>query len=117
MDIFKPSTLFDLQAFKHKSLFYKGFNEQGAELKWVWEVLDQLHAYLENQPKGIISTNIPQGAYLVDQELISIGQKMSKKRGMLLGRSCWGPWMLLFVFFSMWPFGSRCFFPVIQELT
>jgi NDP-sugar pyrophosphorylase family protein len=65
MDL-KPSYFFDLDAFEHKILF--------EQCSHVWEALSKIQPYLLSLELGRIEVNVPQGAYLINPELISIGE-------------------------------------------
>lgn len=66
MNSLKPSYFFDLSSFEHASLFNS--------CEYVWEALDKIKGYLAKARLGVVSANIPQGSYIVDPELISIGK-------------------------------------------
>ena len=66
MNPFSPSVFFDLSSFKHAFLFH--------EIKFVWEALSQIDVYLKTQDLGIVDCKIPEGVFLVDPHLISIGK-------------------------------------------
>lgn len=65
MDFFNYGNFFDLSSFAHKALF--------AQTSYVWEALPRVSAYLLSLPLGKIETEIPDGAFLINPELISIG--------------------------------------------
>lgn len=62
----KPPSFFLLDNFQHKAIF--------ASCNYVWEALLQIKPYLQAQKLGTIEAEIPQGAYLIDKHLISIGK-------------------------------------------
>lgn len=61
---------------------------------YVWEALNRLHDYLLTQPLGEIEVTIPEGVYLVDPHLISIGAGTEIEPGAyikgpcLIGKNC-----------------------------
>lgn len=65
MNTFQPNTYFDLSAYKHSTLFH--------ECKHVWEALTRIKNYLSTQTLGHIEVTVPEGVYLVNPEMISIG--------------------------------------------
>jgi len=63
---FSPEQFFDLSHFKHTNIF------EGCE--YVWQVLPKIGPYLKSQKLGIIETDIPETATLVNKSEISIGK-------------------------------------------
>ncbi|MDB6080976.1 MAG: hypothetical protein JWO53_248 [Chlamydiia bacterium] len=63
---FSTDTFFDLTLFQHKDLFQN--------VESVWEALCNIEAYFANQKLGKIEVSVPPTAYLVNPELISIGE-------------------------------------------
>jgi len=61
-----PSVFFDLSSFSHASIF--------DEQKAVWETLKHIKEYLLTSPLGGIEGTVERGAYLVNPEVISIGE-------------------------------------------
>lgn len=76
----KPDYFFDLSAYAHASLF--------AECSHVWEVLDLLAKYLTTLPLGVIETVVPNNAFLVNPELISIGKNTIVEPGAYIKGPC-----------------------------
>lgn len=66
MDVFHPSYFFNLNSFKHACLF--------DHCSYVWEVLSKISSYLKKYSLGSIETDVPQGTFLVEPSLISIGK-------------------------------------------
>lgn len=62
-----PERFFDLSLFAHRRVFL--------DQKPIWESLDHLKCYFEKQKIGKIECAIPEGVYLVNPDLISIGQE------------------------------------------
>ncbi|MCP5505553.1 MAG: UDP-N-acetylglucosamine diphosphorylase [Chlamydiales bacterium] len=60
-----PERFFDLSSFFHRSVFL--------DQKPIWESLNHLKNYLETLKLGKIDCKIPEGVYLVNPNLISIG--------------------------------------------
>lgn len=65
MDL-KPSYFFDLSAFKYKELF------DGCQ--YVWEALSKISPLLKSETLGQIEAEVPKEAFLINPDLISIGQ-------------------------------------------
>lgn len=80
MSSIKTTDLFDVKNFAHKKLFEASV--------YPWEVLKNLNAYLMEQKLGKIETKIPEGAYLVDPELISIGKGTVVEPGAYIKGPC-----------------------------
>ena len=59
------NNFFDLSLFTHKKVF--------DNCKYVWEALNQVEAYLKKQNLGVHQGEISDKAYLINQELISVG--------------------------------------------
>ena len=66
MNSLKPSAFFELAHFKHASIF--------EEIEFVWEAIPKIKKYLQEQHLGNIQTSVPQGTFLINPELISIGK-------------------------------------------
>jgi len=66
MELFHTGTFFHLENFQHASLF--------DSYEHVWEVLAVLPQYLRKQNLGKIEIEIPEGVFLENPELISIGK-------------------------------------------
>lgn len=60
------SNFFNLSQFSHAKLFESS--------TYVWEALGKIHSYLKTQKLGKIEVEIPQGTFLINPELISIGE-------------------------------------------
>lgn len=80
MNQFQPEYFFDLSAFAHAELF------QGC--LYVWEVLSRIQAYLKKIPLGKIEVDVPQGTYLINPELISIGKGTVLEPGAYIKGPC-----------------------------
>lgn len=63
---FSAESFFDLEGFAHKAVF--------ANCTYVWQALEKLEAYLLAQSLGHIESREQQYAYLINPELISIGE-------------------------------------------
>src|SRR5262245_10808764 len=81
MTIFHYDYFFDLSNYQHASLF--------AGSSKVWEILSQIHNYLAKQGTGKIRTEIPQGAFIVNQESVHIGQGTIVEPGAYIKGPCW----------------------------
>lgn len=57
---------FDLSQFRFASLF--------SGVEWVWEVLANIQPFLVSRQLGQIDVTIPEGVFLIQPELISIGK-------------------------------------------
>lgn len=79
MDL-SPSYFFDLDDFEHKVLF--------KQCTFVWEALSKIHSYLLSLELGHIKVNVPQGAYLVNPELISIAEGTTIEPGAFIQGPC-----------------------------
>lgn len=83
---FSASYFFDLSSFEHRAVF------DGCS--YVWQVLEKLEAYLLRQPLGKIQSEHQEYAYLVNPELISIGEGTVIEPGAyirgpcIIGRNC-----------------------------
>lgn len=66
MQTLRPEYFFDLSQFPHRELF--------RSCTFVWQALDKLVEYLKKTPLGTISSAEQQLAYLVNPELISVGE-------------------------------------------
>jgi UDP-N-acetylglucosamine diphosphorylase / glucose-1-phosphate thymidylyltransferase / UDP-N-acetylgalactosamine diphosphorylase / glucosamine-1-phosphate N-acetyltransferase / galactosamine-1-phosphate N-acetyltransferase len=71
---------FDVSGFKHKDLFKEG--------AYVWEVLSAIKGYLAECSLGKIETTIPEGVYLENAELISIGKGTVVEAGAYIKGPC-----------------------------
>lgn len=76
----QPIYYFDFASFAHASLF--------DHCTFVWEVLPKIQEYLEQQPLGKIEVEIPQGVYLIDSHLISIGKGTKIDPGVYIKGPC-----------------------------
>lgn len=75
-----PSYFFDLSTFKHPSIF--------KNCEFVWEALEKISPYLASQKLGQIEVEVPQGTYLVNPELISIGKGTVLEPGAYIKGPC-----------------------------
>lgn len=62
----QPSQFFSTSQFAHRDLF--------THVEFVWEVLKNIQPYLKKASLGLVEVDIPDGAYLINPELISIGK-------------------------------------------
>lgn len=82
----KTSSLFDLTAFSHRAIFR---SEERP-----WEVLGAIGSYLKSYALGKIEIEIPEGVFLENPELISIGEGSVVEPGSfirgpcILGKNC-----------------------------
>jgi UDP-N-acetylglucosamine diphosphorylase / glucose-1-phosphate thymidylyltransferase / UDP-N-acetylgalactosamine diphosphorylase / glucosamine-1-phosphate N-acetyltransferase / galactosamine-1-phosphate N-acetyltransferase len=76
-----PTTLFDLSAYRHKEIF--------ENCLYAWEALGRLSDYLHTLSLGNIEIPIPDGAFLVNPELISIGKGSVVEPGAYIKGPCW----------------------------
>lgn len=83
---FSPDLFFDLSSYAHKSLF--------DDCEHAWEALARLEAYLKKQPLGRIECEVPQGAWIINPHLVSIGEGSTIEPGAyiqgpaLIGKNC-----------------------------
>lgn len=75
-----PKHFFDLQEFLHKDLFLLD--------KPVWETLKHLKQYLDGMTLGKIDCTIPEGAFLVNPNQISIGKGSQVEPGAYIEGPC-----------------------------
>jgi NDP-sugar pyrophosphorylase family protein len=61
-----PSFFFDLTIYQHAKIFQNLF--------FVWEALSKIESYLKEFSTGKIETSVPQGTFIIDPHLISIGK-------------------------------------------
>lgn len=80
MPNFSSSYFFDLSHFEHQILF------QNDSLPWL--VLQQLTAYLNSQSLGVLKGTISPSAYLINPELISIGEGSVVEPGAYIQGPC-----------------------------
>lgn len=66
MSSIRTVQLFDLDQFFHKELLLSS--------EYPWDALQKLNTYLLQQPLGEIEVEIPEGAFLINPETISIGK-------------------------------------------
>lgn len=80
-DMSHPSSYyFDLSQYRHKALFQNDL--------FPWLVLQQLTAYFNTQPLGVLEGMISSSAYLVNPELISIGEGSVVEPGAYIQGPC-----------------------------
>jgi UDP-N-acetylglucosamine diphosphorylase / glucose-1-phosphate thymidylyltransferase / UDP-N-acetylgalactosamine diphosphorylase / glucosamine-1-phosphate N-acetyltransferase / galactosamine-1-phosphate N-acetyltransferase len=75
-----PDHFFDLADFQHRALF--------DQVGYVWEVLGKIGDYLKGIPLGKIEVEIPEGAYLINREQISIGKGTLVEPGAYIQGPC-----------------------------
>ncbi|NGX57199.1 MAG: Bifunctional protein GlmU [Chlamydiae bacterium] len=80
MDSLRIEFFFDLSEIEHQALF-KAF-------QYPWEVLAAIGDYLNNQTLGKIDVDIPEGAFLDNPELISIGEGTVVEPGAYIKGPC-----------------------------
>jgi len=80
MNSLSTDQFFDLENFEHRSLF------EGVE--YPWEVLPKVRGYLQEQTLGKIDAEVPDGAWLVNPELISIGEGTLVEPGAYIKGPC-----------------------------
>lgn len=73
-------TFFSFSSYKHTSLFKNN--------TFVWEALNQIEGYLSSFLLGQIEISIPDGAYLMDPHLISIGKNSIVEPGAYIKGPC-----------------------------
>lgn len=71
---------FSLEEYSHAALF--------EECVYPWEALNRIEAYLLLQPLGVIQTEVPPSAHLIDSHLISIGAGTIVEPGALIQGPC-----------------------------
>lgn len=76
----------------HSSYFFNLTTFQYAELfnesEYVWKTLEKIDPYLASQTLGKIEADIPNGVYLVDSHLISIGKGTIVEQGAYIKGPC-----------------------------
>lgn len=80
MNYFAPQYFFDLLHFEQAELF--------RSCSYVWEALPLIKTYLLNCELGKIDVDIPEGAFLVNPELISIGEGTIVEPGSYIKGPC-----------------------------
>lgn len=75
-----PLSFFDLKSFAYADIF------DGCS--YAWEALTKISAYLKKQKLGKIEIDIPEGAYLINPELISIGKGSVVEPGAYIKGPC-----------------------------
>jgi len=75
-----PDYYFDLSSFEHRSLF--------TDSEYVWLALGNIESYLQNAALGSIKGTISPQAYLIDPELISIGEGSIVEPGAYIKGPC-----------------------------
>jgi NDP-sugar pyrophosphorylase family protein len=80
MENLDPNYFFDHSKFKHKDIF--------ASCSFVWDVIPKIKKYLEKHTLGLINVDIPNGAYLINPELISIGKGSTVEPGAYIKGPC-----------------------------
>lgn len=79
--MFSPHDFFDLSDYQHSSLFESN--------EFVWIALNRIEAYLKTMSLGKIEIEIPQGAFLIDPHLISIGKDSVVEPGAYIKGPCY----------------------------
>jgi NDP-sugar pyrophosphorylase family protein len=80
MHFLMAQLFFDIEDFPHSALWEEG--------KPVWSALHQLNIYLNTIPLGKVQSPIPQGVFLINPELISIGRETIIEPGVLIQGPC-----------------------------
>lgn len=80
MTKFSHTQFFNLSQFKHAKVF------DGCEN--VWDALARISPYLKSLKLGIIESDVPSTAYLVNKELISIGKNVTIEPGAYIKGPC-----------------------------
>lgn len=80
MNHLSPEYFFDFSNYAHAKLF-KGCT-------YVWEALSRIKNHLQKTPLGHIEVDVPQGAYLINPELISIGKGTVLEPGIYIKGPC-----------------------------
>jgi UDP-N-acetylglucosamine diphosphorylase / glucose-1-phosphate thymidylyltransferase / UDP-N-acetylgalactosamine diphosphorylase / glucosamine-1-phosphate N-acetyltransferase / galactosamine-1-phosphate N-acetyltransferase len=80
MNLFHASQFFDLSQYSHTPLF--------DDCQYVWEAILKIDTYLKNYALGKIEAIIPEGAFLVKPELISIGEGTVVEPGVYIRGPC-----------------------------
>ena len=80
MQNLSPGFYFSLDGFEHKELF--------DQTVYVWEALHHIHEYLSEKKLGHIATSIPNGAHLINPELIAIGEGTIVEPGAYIQGPC-----------------------------
>lgn len=75
-----PQKFFNLEHFTHIHLF--------DDCTYVWQALSKISTYLKSQHLGKIEVEVPQGIFLVNPELISIGQGTVLEPGAYIKGPC-----------------------------
>ncbi len=80
MSELSPLSLFDLSNYQHASLF--------KQCDFAWRALSHIIPYLRNSPLGVIEGEVSPGAYLINPELISIGEGTIVEPGAYIKGPC-----------------------------
>lgn len=80
MKEFFSENFFNISCYQHKALF------EG--LEYVWNALKEIERYLFSLKLGLIETEIPEGAFLVNPNLISIGKGSTIEPGSYIKGPC-----------------------------
>ncbi len=80
MNYLSPQYFFDLTHFEHADLFN--------DCTYVWTVLPLIKTYLQKSLLGKIDVEVPEGAYLANPELISIGEGTVIEPGVYIKGPC-----------------------------
>lgn len=81
MTSLKPDYFFDLTEYSHAALF--------DNCEYVWEALAKLTDYFQSLSLGVIKAEIPAGAFLINPELIFIGDNTTVEPGAYIKGPCW----------------------------
>ncbi len=80
MSDFSPNHFFQLSSFKHAKLFDGSVN--------VWEALPRIGSYLNSLKLGVIESDVPSNAYLINRDQISIGKNVTIEPGAYIKGPC-----------------------------
>lgn len=80
MEFLQPKYYFNLKNYQHAKLF------EGCE--YVWQALANIRIYLDKQISGGIEVEVPEGVYLINPELISIGKGTVLEQGAYIKGPC-----------------------------
>lgn len=74
------TNFFDLNHFQHAALFKSE--------EYVWKALSEIETYLKAYPLGKIEVDVPEGVFLIDAHLISIGKGSKIEPGAYIKGPC-----------------------------
>jgi UDP-N-acetylglucosamine diphosphorylase / glucose-1-phosphate thymidylyltransferase / UDP-N-acetylgalactosamine diphosphorylase / glucosamine-1-phosphate N-acetyltransferase / galactosamine-1-phosphate N-acetyltransferase len=80
MTEFNPSYFFELSGYRHSELF--------RDVNFIWDAFSKMKAYFKKHTLGNISVDIPEGAFLVNPDEISIGKGSVVEPGAYIKGPC-----------------------------